>query len=135
MFPGLNVTLSSDCNADKTRNVIQECLYMKGAETLPAVKTPTVQRAPQLPSGESTSGTQSDGSQRSVYWEVGAVGVGGQARCPSPGRSRYWSSDACDCAERPARAAATRFPPTARMSHQSLLTTTASPSGWLCCNL
>lgn len=67
--------------------------------------------------------------------EVGAVGVGGQARCPSPGRSRYWSSDACDCAERPARAAATRFPPTARMSPQSLLTTTASPSGLLCCNL
>lgn len=77
MFPGLHVTLSSDCNAEKTRNVIQECFHMKGAESLPAVKTPTVQRAAELPSAGSASGTQGDGSRRR-----GGCGGGGRPAAP-----------------------------------------------------
>ena len=59
--PGLNVTLSSDCNADKTRNVIQECFYTKGAETLPAVKTPTVQRHHSFPLESPLEGPRATG--------------------------------------------------------------------------
>lgn len=84
MFPGLNVTLSSDYNADKTRNVIQECLYMKGCRDSACCEN-TNNAAGTTASLWRVMGTQATGPQRSVYWEVGAVGGGGGRPAASPG--------------------------------------------------
>ena len=79
MFPGLNVTLSSDCNADKTRNVIQECFYTKGAETLPAVKTLTVQRHHSFPLESPLQGPRATGPRGASTGKWGLRGWGAGA--------------------------------------------------------
>lgn len=45
IFLGLNVSVCSHCNGDKTINVRQQCFHTKNNKNVPAVKIPIVHLA------------------------------------------------------------------------------------------